>query len=192
MPNRALFLDRDGTLNEDPGYLGDPEKIVLFPKVGEVLSRLKNEFNFLLIVISNQSGIARGLITAKQVDEVNSKINLLLKEFNISIDKFYYCPFHPDFNTMEECACRKPSPRMVELAAEEFDVDLSKSFIIGDSADDIKCGKAAGVKSILILSGNGRESLSILQNENNIPRFVAENFIEAGNFIIKELNGAVS
>lgn len=192
MSNRALFLDRDGTLNEDPGYIGDPENVILFPKVGEVLSRLKNDFNFLLIVISNQSGIARGLITAAQVDKVNSKINSILKEFNISIDKFYYCPFHPDFNTAEECNCRKPSPKMIYSAAEEFDIDLSKSFFIGDSVDDIKCGEAAGVEPILVLSGNGRESLSILQNENNIPRFVAENFIEAGNFIIKELNGAIS
>jgi D-glycero-D-manno-heptose 1,7-bisphosphate phosphatase len=71
MSNRAVFLDRDGTLNEDPGYLGDPEKVKLLPFVGEILSRLKNEFNYFLIVISNQSGIARGLITAEQVDQVN-------------------------------------------------------------------------------------------------------------------------
>jgi D,D-heptose 1,7-bisphosphate phosphatase len=191
MSNRAVFLDRDGTLNENPGYLADAEKVVLFPNVGEVLSRLKNEFNFLLIVVSNQSGIARGLMTPEQVEEVNSKINVLLEEFNVSIDKFYYCPFHPQFNTDEECFCRKPSPYMIEEAVRDFDIDLSKSFIIGDSVSDIKCGEKAGVKQVLVLSGHGRESLSILQNENNIPRFVAENFLEAGNFIIKEINGEV-
>ena len=80
MSNRAVFLDRDGTLNEDPGYLGDPEKVKLLPFVGEILSRLKNEYNYFLFVISNQSGIARGLITTKQVDQVNEKINILLKK----------------------------------------------------------------------------------------------------------------
>ena len=191
MVNRAIFLDRDGTLNEDTGYLSDPNKVVLFPNVGEVLSLLKNDFNYLLIVISNQSGIARGLITSAQVDQVNDRINSLLEEFNVSVDKFYYCPFHPDFNTEEECRCRKPSTQMILKAVEEFEIDLSESFMIGDSISDIKCGENAGIKTILVLSGKGRESLSILQNENNMPRFVADNFLEAGNFIIKELNGAI-
>jgi len=183
MSNRAVFLDRDGTLNEDPGYLGDAEKVVLFPHAGEVLSRLKNEFGYLLIVVSNQSGIGRGKITVEQVDAVNARINLLLKEFKVSISKFYYCPHHPD----EGCSCRKPLPGMIEQAVMEFDIDPSKSFIIGDSINDIKCGKAAGVKQILVLSGQGGEAFSILQNENNIPTFVAENFLEAGKFIIKEI-----
>ncbi|MGD8305783.1 MAG: HAD family hydrolase [Ignavibacteria bacterium] len=192
MVNRAIFLDRDGTLNEDPdpGYLADPEKVVLFPKVAEVLSRLKKEFNYLLIVVSNQSGIGRGLLTASQVDNVNSRINSLLERFNVAIDKFYYCPYHPDFNTEEECKCRKPATFMIMKAVEDFNIDLTRSFIIGDSVSDIKCGDNAGIKSILVLSGNGRESLSILQNENNIPRFVATDFEEAGNFIFNEFNGA--
>ena len=190
MSNRAVFLDRDGTLNEDPGYLGDPGKVKLLPFVGEILSRLKNEFNYCLIVISNQSGIARGLITAKQVDRVNEKINILLKEFNVSIDKFYYCPFHPDFSTKENYNCRKPSTEMVEKAVEEFDIDLSNSFFIGDSVTDIECGMNAGVKTILVKTGYGRESLYMLQKENKIPNFVAENFLDAGNFILTDLNGA--
>ncbi|MCH6575508.1 MAG: HAD family hydrolase [Bacteroidetes bacterium] len=190
MSNRAVFLDRDGTLNEDPGYLGDPGKVKLLPFVGEVLTRLKNEFNYFLIVISNQSGIARGLITTEQVEQVNEKINTLLKEFKVSIDKFYYCPFHPDFSTAEECSCRKPSTEMVEKAVEEFDIDLSKSFFIGDSAADIECGMNAGIKTILVKTGYGRETLYMLQKENKIPNFVAENFLDAGNFILTDLNGA--
>lgn len=192
MSNRAVFLDRDGTLNEDPGYLGDPEKVKLLPFVGEVLSRLKNEFNFFLIVISNQSGIARGLITAEQVEQVNEKINMLLKEFNVSVDKFYYCQFHPDFNTAEECTCRKPSTKMIDKAVEEFEIDLSKSFFIGDSAADIECGLNAGAKTILVKTGYGRETLYMLQKENKIPSFVAENFLDAGNYIMTDLNGASS
>jgi len=190
MSNRAVFLDRDGTLNENPGYLSDPDKVKLLPFVGEILSRLKNEFNFFLIVISNQSGIARGLITAKQVEQVNEKINTLLKKFNVSVDKFYYCPFHPDFSTPEECSCRKPSTEMVEKAVEEFDIDISKSFFIGDSVTDIECGMNADIKTILVKTGYGREALYMLQKENKIPNFVADNFLDAGNFIITELNGA--
>jgi D-glycero-D-manno-heptose 1,7-bisphosphate phosphatase len=190
MSNRAVFLDRDGTLNENPGYLGDPGKVKLLPFVGEVLSRLKNEFNYYLVVISNQSGIARGLITADQVEQVNEKINTLLKEFNVSIDKFYYCPFHPDFSTREECSCRKPSTEMVEKAVEEFDIDILKSFFIGDSVADIECGNNADIKTILVKTGYGREALYMLQKENKIPNFVAENFLDAGNFIITDSNGA--
>ena len=190
MSNRAVFLDRDGTLNENPGYLGDPDRVKLLPFVGDILSRLKNEFNYFLIVISNQSGIARGLITAEQVEQVNEKINTLLKEFNVSIDKFYYCPFHPDFSKAEECSCRKPSTEMVVKAAEEFDIDVAKSFFIGDSVEDIKCGLNAGTKTILVKTGYGREALYMLQKENKIPNFVADNLLDAGNFIITELNGA--
>ena len=190
MSNRAVFLDRDGTLNEDPGYLGDPGKVKLLPFVGEVLTRLKNEFNYFLIVISNQSGIARGLITTEQVEQVNEKINTLLIEFKVSIDKFYYCPFHPDFSTAEECSCRKPSTEMVEKAVEEFNIDLSKSFFIGDSTTDIECGMNAGIKTILVKTGYGRETLYMLQKENKIPNFVADNFLDAGNFILTDLNEA--
>jgi D,D-heptose 1,7-bisphosphate phosphatase len=190
MSNRAVFLDRDGTLIENPGYLGDPEKVKLLPFVGEILSRLKNEFNYFLIVISNQSGIARGLITVEQVEQVNEKINTLLKEFNVSIDKFYYCPHHPDFSTAEECVCRKPSTEMVEKAVREFDIDRSQSFFIGDSVADIECGMNADIKTILVKTGYGREALYMLQKEINIPNFIAENFSDAGNFIIIDLNGA--
>jgi len=190
MANCAVFLDRDGTLNEDPGYICDPELVKLFPDVGETLFRLKNKLDLLFIVISNQSGIARGLITKDQVDSVNQRINTLLNDFNVSIDSFYYCPHHPDYSSSEELKCRKPSPEMVLKAAEEFQIDLSKSYFIGDSKADIECGFNASVKTILVKTGNGRESLSILHNENKMPNFVADNFNEAGNFIINDMYGA--
>ena len=189
MTNRAVFLDRDGTLHEDTGYIGEPEVVELFPDVGETLSRIKKEKNFLFIVISNQSGIARGLITKKQVDSVNQKINSLLGNYNVSIDAFYYCPFHPDHSSTKEINCRKPSPEMVQVAAKDFNIDLSKSYFIGDSIVDIDCGINASLKTILVKTGNGRETLSILHEENKIPNFIAENFSEAGNFIINDSYG---
>ncbi|MCH7722464.1 MAG: HAD family hydrolase [Bacteroidetes bacterium] len=189
MTNRAIFLDRDGTLNEDPGYLGDPDKVKLFPDVGKSLYRLKSEFDFFLIVISNQSGIARGLITKEQVDLVNKQINSLLMNDSVSIDAFYYCPYHPDINPPEKLNCRKPSTSMVLNAVNNYQIVLSESYFIGDSVVDVECGFNAGVKTILVLTGNGRESLSILKKENNIPSFVANTFSNACNFIIKDLSG---
>ena len=189
MPSYAVFLDRDGTLNEDPGYLGDPNHLKLFPHTGEALSILKNELDFKLIVISNQSGIARGLISREMVDSVNSKINEILKADDVAIDSFYYCPSHPDFNTKDECRCRKPSPEMVFKAAEDLKIDLTKSYFVGDSVTDIECGINAGLKTILVKTGYGEESFSILQKQNKFPTFVAQNIIEVCSFIKKDFTG---
>lgn len=186
---KAVFLDRDGTLNEDPGYLGNPDKVVLLPGVIEALSELKNRNNYLLIVISNQSGIARGLITESQVNSVNKKISELLSAHNIFIDAFYFCPAHPDFSTSDESECRKPSPLMITQAAEKFNIDLSKSYMIGDSYTDIEAGMNAGVRTILVKTGLGAESISILQNQNKFPSFVASNLIDASNFILNDSHG---
>ncbi len=183
----AVFLDRDGTLNDDPGYLGDPDKVKLFPDTGEALSILKNKLNLKLIVISNQSGIARGLITTDDVDAVNKRINELLKNYKVEIDAFYYCPFHPDFSSKEECTCRKPSPKMIFEASEDHNVDLSKSYFIGDAVSDIECGFNAGTKAILVRTGYGNESFSTLQKLNKMPTFVANNILEAVNFIQNDL-----
>jgi D,D-heptose 1,7-bisphosphate phosphatase len=187
----AVFLDRDGTLNEDPGYIGDPSKVKLYDDVGYALATLKNDFHFKLLVVSNQSGIARGLITEEAVTSVNNKINELLLPFNVQIDKFYYCPSHPDFSSAEDCNCRKPSPKMIFNAAEEFSIDLSKSYLIGDSKTDIESALQAGVKSILVKTGYGKDHLSLLFQEKKIPNFAAENFREAVDFLIHDFNGDI-
>jgi len=189
MKNFAVFLDRDGTINYDPGYLGNPDLVKLFPGTGKALSSLKNDLKFKLIVISNQSGIARGFISKADVDSVNDRINLLLAPFNAQIDRFYYCPFHPDFSTAEESRCRKPSPEMVLKAANDFDIDLSGSYFIGDSVSDIKCGVNAGVKTILIQVSDDKDRICALKKENILPNFVARNLQEASIFIKKDFNG---
>ena len=186
MSNLAVFLDRDGTLNEDPGYISDPEQVVLFSDTGDALALLK-KYGFLLIVISNQSGIARGLMKSEDVDAVNEKINQILSEYKVKIDAFYYCPAHPDYSSEEECECRKPSPKLLLEAANEFNVDLQSSYFIGDTIADIECGKNAGIKTILVKTGKGEESFSILQKENNFPTFVAENLLNASKFILGDI-----
>lgn len=187
MPNCAIFLDRDGTLNEDPGYLGNPNQVKLLPGVGQALSILKKELGFKLIVISNQSGIARGLITKEMVESVNQKINELLAEYNVLIDAFYYCPSHPDFNNKEECSCRKPSPEMVLQAANDHQIDIKGSYFVGDSVADIECGINAGLKTILVMSGYGEDSFSSLKKQNKFPTFVAQNIAEVSSIIKKDL-----
>ena len=191
MPQSAVFLDRDGTINEDPGYLGDPQKVKLFPGTGQALYSLKTRLNFKLIVISNQSGIARGFISGENVDAVNSRINELLKKDNVSIDAFYYCPHHPDFSSIEEAKCRKPSPRMVFQAAKDLNIDLNGSYFIGDSPADILCGINAGLKTVLVRTGYGTDSISILQKQNIFPSFVAENILEACKFILEDFTGEI-
>ena len=186
MPNHAVFLDRDGTLNEDPGYISDPETVVLYPDTGDALALLK-KYGFMLIVISNQSGIARGMMTSHDVDSVNDKINSLLSDHKVKIDAFYFCPAHPDYSSEEECECRKPSAKLVFEAAKEFNIDLEKSYFVGDSVSDIQCGKNAGIKTILVRTGKGEESFSILQKENNFPTFVANNLINACTFIVGDI-----
>jgi D,D-heptose 1,7-bisphosphate phosphatase len=189
MLNKAVFLDRDGTLNFDPGYLSNPKDLKLFSDTGVVLAALKNNYQFKLIVISNQSGIARNLITDEQVISVNAELNKKLLEFNVQIDAFYYCPFHPDFSSEEDCICRKPSPKMIFDSAKDFNIDLSKSYFIGDSVSDIQAGFEAQLKTVLVKTGYGAESISILQKENILPSFVAENLTEAYKFIINDSSG---
>jgi D,D-heptose 1,7-bisphosphate phosphatase len=189
MLNKAIFLDRDGTLNFDPGYLSNPKDLKLFSDTGVVLAALKNNHLFKLIVISNQSGIARNLITEEQVISVNAELNKKLLEFNVQIDAFYYCPFHPDFSSEEDCLCRKPSAKMIFDSAEDFNIDLSKSYFIGDSSSDIQAGLAAQLKTVLVKTGYGTESISILQKENIFPSFVAKNLTEACKYIINDSTG---
>lgn len=184
----AVFLDRDGTINEDPGYLSNPDSVKLLPGVSQGISELKSVFGFKIIVVSNQSGISRGLITEEQVKLVNAKINELLSVENAEVDDFFYCPFHPDFSTEDESKCRKPSPEMIFEAARKHTLDLAKSYMVGDKAIDVECGKNAGVKQILLNSDINSEEINSLKKAGISPNFVAHNFLEAVNFIKQDFN----
>ena len=190
MLHHAVFFDRDNTLNYDPGYIGNPDLVKLFPDVPWGIAKLKNELKFKIVVISNQSGITRGKITEDDVISVNTKINDLLKKEGTEIDRFYHCPFHPDYDSEEDCKCRKPSPQMIFDAEKEMKLDLTKSYFVGDKATDVLCGINAGIKTVLINSDNYDEEINILINENKSPNFVAANFREATNFIYNDFTGA--
>jgi len=188
MSHHAVFLDRDGTINIDPGYIGKPELVQLFSEVPEGLKELK-KLDFKLVVISNQSGIARGYFKAEDVEAVNARINELLKKDGFAIDAFYYCPFHPDFNSPEECQCRKPSPKLVFIAAKELDIDLTKSYFVGDMITDVECGINAGTKTVLLNRNLTQETISNLNNQSKIPTFIAGDFKEACKLIANDFIG---
>lgn len=189
MTHRAIFLDRDGTINHDSGYIKDPSEIRLLSGVSAGIKKLKSEFDFITIVISNQAGISKGLMTDEDVKSINLRVNELLMLEGASIDAFYYCPYHPDNDPPEKTICRKPSPFMIVQAAEEHKINLSQSYMIGDKASDIECGINAEVKTILIVSDTFEKEISTLHNLEKKPNFTAANFEDACNFIINDISG---
>ncbi len=173
---KALFLDRDDTLNYDPGHLGDSENVILYPYVVDSIKIIREILGYKTIVISNQAGIARGLITHNQVKEVNNKINQFLIDAGTRIDDFFYCPYHPEFSPLEKCNCRKPSPLMIIKAQKKHNIDLSKSFLVGDRIQDIQAGKNSNVKTIFLKHSLKKMNESeLLECENNCDYF-AEDF----------------
>ncbi len=143
--NKAVFIDRDGTLMKDVRYCSKVEDIQLLPEVEE-LSRLAD---YKLIIITNQSGIARGLFTSGMLDDIHRKLRKELRKLGIEIDLVLYCPHHPDDN----CLCRKPGTQLYQMAAEYYGLDLPSCIVVGDSYHDIDASKAIHAKSIQVLTG---------------------------------------
>lgn len=159
---KAVFWDKDGTLIPDLPYNVDPALITLFPDAGNGLRRLKVA-GYVLIVVSNQAGVAHGLFPEEALSAVWQRITDLLTPFGAAPDAFYYCPHHPDglvSSYRQPCSCRKPEPGMLLQAAQELDLDLGTSWMIGDILNDIEAGNRAGCRSILIDRGNETEWLT--------------------------------
>ena len=155
--NRAFFLDRDGVLNVEVNYLGDPKKMCLLPRAAEAV-KLIHQAGFMAIVITNQGGVAKQLFTEKNVNEVHARMqrDLLVSGSDAVLDAFYYCVHHPEVTG--PCRCRKPQPYMLEKAADDFDIDLKNSFMLGDRMSDLFTGRNAGcADSCLVLTGYGEK-----------------------------------
>jgi D-glycero-D-manno-heptose 1,7-bisphosphate phosphatase len=153
--NKAIFLDRDGVINSDDGlyYIFRPDDFVLTPRLGECLKALQDE-GYLLIVISNQGGVARGEYERQDVETLNKLLQEKLQEFGVQITEFYICPHHPDYG---KCLCRKPQPLMVQKALARFNVAPAQSYFIGDRETDMQTAAAAGVTGILVERNAGIE-----------------------------------
>lgn len=149
----AVFVDRDGTLADTPPYVGDPDLVTLILGAADAVAVL-NRAGFVVVVVSNQGGIARGLLTAAQVERVNQRVVSLLADGGARVEATYVCPHHPDFD--RTCDCRKPSPGMLLRAALDLDLDLAGSWMVGDKALDVEAGLAAGARSVLVRTGDGR------------------------------------
>jgi D,D-heptose 1,7-bisphosphate phosphatase len=175
---KAIFIDKDGTLIPDIPYNVDPEKVTLQDGALEGLFQLQ-EAGYLLVIVSNQSGVARGYFMEEALNDVQRKIESLLAEKGVVLNGFYYCPHYPNAIIKKydiECDCRKPQPGMLLKAARELDIDLSQSWMVGDILNDVEAGKKAGCKTVLIDNGNEKDWLV---NEVRIPDYKAKNIKEA-------------
>ncbi|MDK2862149.1 MAG: D-glycero-D-manno-heptose 1,7-bisphosphate phosphatase [Thermodesulfobacterium sp.] len=179
----AVFLDRDGTINEEMGYINDLSRVRLLPGVAEGLKLLQDR-GFKLIVITNQSGPARGYFPESLVFEVNQLITRRLAKKGVKLDDFFVCLHGPN----EGCNCRKPNPGLVLQALEKYPIELEKSYFIGDKIVDVETGKRLGIKTILVLTGYGKGELKYVAPKKGIyPDWVAKNLKEAAEIIIKNL-----
>jgi D-glycero-D-manno-heptose 1,7-bisphosphate phosphatase len=177
----AIFIDRDGTINEDVGYLSRPDDLVIYPWAAEAIS-LVNAAGMKAIIITNQSGVARGIYSEEALRVIHERLLEALRREGARIDAVYYCPHHPRIGGeryRRECDCRKPEPGMLHRAAREHDIDLARSYVIGDKASDIRLAARAGASGVLVLTGYGRETLADPDRWPCEPVIVADNLLEA-------------
>lgn len=170
----AIFFDRDGTLIEDRGYINSINEVVFYPQTFESLLLL--QCNYLLFIITNQSGIGKSITSQSDVNNVNSYIINCLKEKNIYIEQLYCCPH----TTQDNCLCKKPSAYFIQQAQKDFNLNLKGSYIIGDHPSDVMCGINANMQPIYVLTGHGEKHL----HELNIKVPIAGNIADATNYIL--------
>jgi len=183
MANKAVFLDRDGTLIEDPGYLNHPDQVALLDGAAEVLKELKR-LGYKTVVVTNQSGVARGIVSEEMLGRIHERLGELLAAKGAALDGVYYCPYHPEGvipKYRKDSDWRKPEPGMLKAAAEEMEIDLSESWMVGDSQRDMEAGRSAGCRTILLRSA----SAGTEEGGTKEVDYVAVNIREAANMIKK-------
>ncbi len=171
----AVFIDRDGTINKDYGYVASREKLEFLPGAMEALRKLRKA-GYLLVVVTNQSGIARGYYTENDYFKLNEYFLSQLESEGVIIDRVYHCPHHPDSN----CYYRKPNPGMIFKAMDELNIDLKRSFVIGDKASDIELGKRLKIKTIMVMTGYGKDDMKKISSD-----FKANDLLAAAELIIE-------
>ncbi|MFA7382993.1 MAG: D-glycero-beta-D-manno-heptose 1,7-bisphosphate 7-phosphatase [Desulfurivibrionaceae bacterium] len=188
----AVFLDRDGTINEQMGYINHISRFVMLPKSAAAI-RLLNGQGIPVVVISNQSGLARGYFPESLLAEVHTKMNEALAEVGAHVDGIYVCPHHPE--AMEErfrlaCDCRKPKPGLFLQAAADLGLDLARSYVVGDRWSDLKAAAAVQAKGILVLTGYGRGDYEYIGPVQSVqPSYVADDLYAAVQWIVQDMAG---
>jgi D-glycero-D-manno-heptose 1,7-bisphosphate phosphatase len=187
--NRAVFIDRDGTISEEVGYINHPARFRLFSYAAEAI-KLLNESRWLAILTTNQAGVARGYFTEEMIGIVHQELQRDLNGAGARLDAIYYCAHHPSIGEppyRQDCDCRKPKPGLIQRAVADFEIDQNQSWMIGDRYSDIELARNAGVKSAFLLSGYGRGEWEYQRDSwMQQPDIVAENLLEAVQQIVGE------
>lgn len=186
MSHPAVFLDRDGTLLEEAGYLDRLDRLVFFPYSVDAV-RLLNRANFPVVIVTNQAGIARGIFKEAFVAEAHEYITARLSAGGARVDGFYYCPHHPEAvieQYRKSCECRKPQPGLLRQAATDLDLALDRSFVVGDRWHDLEAGQRVGARGVLVRTGYGRtEERS--PRSGVTPTAIVDNLMEAVSWILR-------
>ncbi len=188
MARGAVFLDRDGTINEEVGYMNHLDRFALLPHAVKAI-RLLNQNGLKTVVITNQSGVARGYFPESLVRLVHDKMRGLLEKEGAHLDGIYYCPHHPEMGKppyRQKCRCRKPDTGLIEEAVKDLDIDCSKSYVIGDRGLDIEIARRIGAKGILVLTGYGKGEWEYFKDQWTAePDHVAPDLYEAVQWILQ-------
>jgi len=199
-PTPGVFLDRDGTIIRDADYLRRVEDMELYPFAAEAI-RLLNRSGRLVVVVTNQSGIARGILDEEVLGVIHTALQAQLRDQGARIDRFYYCPHLPNASVEKyrrECECRKPNPGMVYSAARDLNIDLKRSYLVGDKQADIETARRSGCRSILVKTGYGAATLERQgdketrrqgggETENRVlPDYIAEDLLAAAKWILSQ------
>jgi D-glycero-D-manno-heptose 1,7-bisphosphate phosphatase len=183
----AVFLDRDGTVNEQMGYVNHLSRFVLLPGAGQAIRTL-NQGGIPVVLVTNQSGLARGYFPKALLETVHEQMKQLLAQEGAYIDAIYVCPHHPEAQVAQyrqNCRCRKPQTGLLDQAAADMQLDLSRSFMVGDRWSDLECGSRAGAAPVLVLTGYGQGELEYIGPQKTVqPVFVAENLLAAAKQIV--------
>lgn len=178
----AVFIDRDGTISEEIGYVNHPERFKLLPRSGQAI-RMINEMGLKAVVVTNQAGVARGYFPEWMIQKVHDKMEGLLEKEGARLDAIYYCPHHPKAGEppyRADCECRKPRTGMIDSAAKDLNIDVKKSYMIGDKITDVEFAHRVGAKGIFVKTGYGRGELELYGDTwTTTPDFIAEDLLDA-------------
>lgn len=189
MKRRAVFIDRDGTISEEVGYINHPSRFRVFPYSAPAI-RLLNESGWLAIVVTNQAGVARGYFSEEMIGSVHEQLKRDIESDGARLDAIYYCAHHPSLGEPPyrlDCDCRKPKPGLISRAVAEFDIDAEQSWMVGDRYSDVELARNAGVNSAFVMSGYGRGEWEHQRSSwKHQPDLKSENLLEAVEAIVSE------
>lgn len=194
MHNIAVFLDRDGTINEDRGYLSEITALHIFPYAARTI-KCFNDAGIKVILVTNQSGIARGYFSEETLADLHRYLCAQLAKHGAHLDAIYYCPHHPAIGLPpyhKECNCRKPAPGLIEQAIKEHDINLKNSFVVGDKYSDIALAHSVGACGVMVLTGHGAQQWREHQAWPYLPAYLAKDLADAGEWIMRKIKDAKS